>query len=412
MGSQGKVLIIGAGISGLCCAARLQNEFEVEVIESDSSAGGRLKSLAVGGHCIDAGAQFFSREDLNAKELVKELGLEGETREFDLSRFLVSDGKRTVSLKFNEEAGFSEAESRELDKFSSIVTGMGDGTPSVPRTGSANFFCWYKENVGSASLWIAEAFLRAIAFASPHELDAFYGIIAFSSFLAPSITIRGGLSRLSEQAKLKAKAAQFHFREPVSSIQFTGSKAVEVKTPKNVFKIGESDKVVLALPYPIASSLLRAGKSSPFANAEIAYCGCAASLQTYGEKPLGDKLGIMFSGKNMPVAAVFENTLKTAESELGSVVTSLMPYSGGRPAENEILTAASRQVGLGKPLATQIVYWDYGLPLASPEFFKNQALLEARLPQNVFLAGDFMGLPSLDAAIESSRACAEKILGK
>ena len=54
--------------------------------------------------------------------------------------------------------------------------------------------------------------------------------------------------------------------------------------------------------------------------------------------------------------------------------------------------------------------WDYGLPLVSPGFFALQKEMLSNLPRNLMLVGDFAGLPSLDAAVESSNVYSQAIL--
>ncbi len=56
-----KVLIVGAGLGGLCTALRLSKQgFEVEIIEKYHQAGGRLNRLTQDGFTFDVGPSFFS----------------------------------------------------------------------------------------------------------------------------------------------------------------------------------------------------------------------------------------------------------------------------------------------------------------------------------------------------------------
>ena len=54
--------------------------------------------------------------------------------------------------------------------------------------------------------------------------------------------------------------------------------------------------------------------------------------------------------------------------------------------------------------------WDYGLPVGSPELFAIQEKIHGYDLKNLYICGDYMGLPSLDACIESSKSIAEKLV--
>jgi len=71
------VLVVGAGIAGLACAWRLQGAgHEVEVLECEAQAGGRMRSERRGGYTLDRGAQFIASGYRNLHALLRELGLD------------------------------------------------------------------------------------------------------------------------------------------------------------------------------------------------------------------------------------------------------------------------------------------------------------------------------------------------
>jgi oxygen-dependent protoporphyrinogen oxidase len=83
MTNPAKVAVIGAGISGLACAYRLQQfGLEVPVFESNSAAGGMIDSVEKDGMLFEAGAQSFQgTPELLA--LIRELGLEAQLQKAD-----------------------------------------------------------------------------------------------------------------------------------------------------------------------------------------------------------------------------------------------------------------------------------------------------------------------------------------
>jgi protoporphyrinogen oxidase len=71
-----KILVVGAGISGLSSAYYASRKgHDVAVLEASDRVGGRMISWCVDGDRVDAGAQFFHSNFRNIKQLIAELGL-------------------------------------------------------------------------------------------------------------------------------------------------------------------------------------------------------------------------------------------------------------------------------------------------------------------------------------------------
>lgn len=78
MTNPAKAAVIGAGISGLACAYRLQQlGMDVTVFESNSAAGGMIDSVEKDGFLFEAGPQSFQGTPA-LLELIRELGLESQ----------------------------------------------------------------------------------------------------------------------------------------------------------------------------------------------------------------------------------------------------------------------------------------------------------------------------------------------
>lgn len=55
-----KIVVVGAGLSGLVAARRLADEHEVVLLDKGRSVGGRLATRRIGDAVLDHGAQFFT----------------------------------------------------------------------------------------------------------------------------------------------------------------------------------------------------------------------------------------------------------------------------------------------------------------------------------------------------------------
>src|SRR5271155_3861835 len=83
MNSSSKVAVIGAGISGLACAYRLQQlGLDVTVFEANDSAGGMIESVQKEDLLFEAGPQSFQGTP-TLLALIRELGLEPQLQKAD-----------------------------------------------------------------------------------------------------------------------------------------------------------------------------------------------------------------------------------------------------------------------------------------------------------------------------------------
>ena len=75
------IAVVGGGIAGLACAWRLRRAgHDVEVLEREAQAGGRMRSEAHGAFVLDRGAQFIASGYRNLHAVVRAIGLEDRVR--------------------------------------------------------------------------------------------------------------------------------------------------------------------------------------------------------------------------------------------------------------------------------------------------------------------------------------------
>ncbi|MDY7552386.1 FAD-dependent oxidoreductase [Pseudomonas veronii] len=89
-----KVIVIGAGFAGLSAARALQAQgLEVRVLEARSRIGGRVNSVALGDHTVDAGAAWLQHYALNPlARRAEQLGLERRPTDFSQPLAAAWDG--------------------------------------------------------------------------------------------------------------------------------------------------------------------------------------------------------------------------------------------------------------------------------------------------------------------------------
>ncbi|MGC1967589.1 MAG: protoporphyrinogen oxidase, partial [Candidatus Acidiferrales bacterium] len=83
MSNPTRVALIGAGISGLACAYRLQQSgVDVALLEASDHAGGLIGTVEKGGALFETGPQSFQGADA-LLDLIRELGIEGQLQKAD-----------------------------------------------------------------------------------------------------------------------------------------------------------------------------------------------------------------------------------------------------------------------------------------------------------------------------------------
>jgi oxygen-dependent protoporphyrinogen oxidase len=89
------VVVVGGGIAGLTAAWRLEQDgHDVEVLESEPVAGGRMRAERHGAFVLDRGAQFIASAYPNLHRLIDAVGLSDRIRPFrHASHAILRDGR-------------------------------------------------------------------------------------------------------------------------------------------------------------------------------------------------------------------------------------------------------------------------------------------------------------------------------
>lgn len=77
------VIIVGAGIAGICAAGLLHGKgYNAVVIEKSAGVGGRMANRRIAGACCDHGAQFITARDTRFMTLLNELESKGVVQQW------------------------------------------------------------------------------------------------------------------------------------------------------------------------------------------------------------------------------------------------------------------------------------------------------------------------------------------
>jgi phytoene desaturase len=155
--TERRVAVVGAGLAGLSCAARLaRSGYRVEVFEQRQQVGGKAGTVSLGGFRFDTGPSLATMPHVFA-QLFEEVGesLEGRLRFIRLEpicRYFFADGTRLAAFSdaraFGREIEANTTDSRErLERF------LAHGRRIYGLT--ADLFLWHSLHEASAYLRLA-----------------------------------------------------------------------------------------------------------------------------------------------------------------------------------------------------------------------------------------------------------------
>ena len=435
-----RIAVVGAGISGLTCAYRLQTSgHEVVVFEQGQAVGGRMRTVRKDGLAIDVGANLLLENYEHLHALARELGIEdtlfpfvagsgGILRDdqitsftpksaFDVLRYGgVSFASRMQLLRYFMRA---TAWTSTLDFFDLSV---GDDDDE-----GRDAYSVVEERLGSeVADYLIDPFVRTFHFHGAREIsmkafDALAALFVGRAGFVPQ-GFRGFMSALPE-----ALAARLDVR--------LGSavRAVRPATPKPVQKGGpvlvdgvEFDRVVLAVPAPVAFAMLDGG-SGPMRTllAETRY---AATLDVAFRVPLAvaeDFEGIWVPFKESIIISECANdACKGCRDERDCVFTmGLHAETGGHwlaRSDEEIFHDVALEWSrlfpryAGQLRGLHVERWPHAMPVFSPAHVAHVRAFLARSDADgqgaagIFLCGDYLNHPW----VEGSLRCGENVAGR
>jgi len=268
---EADVVVVGAGISGLCAAYRLhQRGLAVAVLEASSRIGGRTLNLDIGNdEVVDAGAQWIGPQQTRVLALCDELGIETFPTYVDGAMVLVRNGRRvidhkgTYGLTFRSQLDFLQAQ-RRLDRMVRSLPAQDVWDhPRAHRWDATTFAQWMRRNcrtVGARSVF--DLIVKASFGCFPSELSLLGVLVHIRSAgdldtlvgvegAALERRVEGGTARIA--AELAAHLTNLiHLDTPVSEVaQYDGERVV-VRTEGGDWRAGS---VVIAVDATAATRI-------------------------------------------------------------------------------------------------------------------------------------------------------------
>jgi oxygen-dependent protoporphyrinogen oxidase len=448
--------VIGAGISGLACAYRLQQlGLEVSIFESNSAPGGMIDSVKKDGVLFEAGPQSFQGTP-TLLELIRELGLETQLQKADprAPRYVLLH-HRLRKVPMSPQALLT---STLLNPVSRWKIASEPFKKSRPPTEEESVAAFVRRKFGNEILeYLVAPFVSGVyagdpeklslkaAFPTLEEWERQYGSVLRGALKSrPATEKRTGApplcsfthgvaelpramaAKLGDALQYEARAVSVNFSTQHSVAD--GSAGSEIRIVQNGQEQQISaNAVVIATPAYAAAHLLETF-SPPLARAlsGIAYAPVAVVAATYYRQQVGDPLeGFGFlvprGEKVRTLGTVWNSSLFPGRAHTGGVT--ITSFIGGATdpdiiqlhEENIAAIVAeenARILGItGPPL--EIAVWKY--PRALPQYNLGhghivQAIRDAeRASPGLFFAGNYLEGPAVGKCVENGFQAAEAV---
>lgn len=449
-----KVAVIGAGISGLACAHRLQQlGVDVTVFESNSAAGGMIDSVEKDGFLFEAGPQSFQGTPA-LLDLIRELGLEPQLQKADprAPRYVLLHG-HLRKIPMSPQALLA---STLLNPVSRWKIASEPFKKSRPPTEEESVAAFVRRKFGNEILeYLVAPFVSGVYAGDPEKLSlkaAFptldewerqYGSVLRGAMKSrPPKEQRTGTPPLCSftrgaAALPRAMAAKLgdalHYDARAVSVDFAAHPAAAGAACEfRIVRDGQEQSasaraVVIATPAYAAAHLLET--SSPqlaHTLSGIAYAPVAVIASSYYRQQVGDPLeGFGFlvprGEKVRTLGTVWNSSLFPGRAREGSVT--ITSFIGGATdpdiiqlhEENIAAIVAeenARILGITGP-PVQVAVWKY--PRALPQYNLGhghivETIRDAeRASPGLYFAGNYLEGPALGKCVENGFQTAEAV---
>jgi phytoene dehydrogenase-like protein len=407
--SKTDVVIVGAGLSGLSCARRLQREgVAFQLLDAADAVGGRVRTDEVDGFQLDRGFQVF----LTAyPEAVEQLDYESLRLCGFISGALVRYRGRfeKVTDPWREPGGM----------LANLFTPVGSLMDKlrVARLRSDLTRMSLEEIFAAPETSTLQALQRRRF--SQRMVDMFFtplfgGVLLDSKLAASSRMFEFVFKMMAEgdvalpERGMRAIPEQMAERLPDGAVRL-GARVQTVEPRKVTLTTGEEiscEAVVVATEGPEAARLVGALRSVPSRQVTCMYFAAR-------EAPIEEPILVLDGNNRGPVTNLcVPNLVAPSYAPKGEYLVSLTVLGAPSRDEHTLMEMTRKQMKRWFGLVAQ--EWrhlkTYRISHALPAVTPLEWHRPARLSQGLFVCGDHRSTPSINGALESGRIAAETLL--
>jgi protoporphyrinogen oxidase len=440
-------VVVGGGTAGLAAAFTLEKAgADYLVLEKGEVAGGRIRGAVRDGFILDLGAQFFFPHYHATFDIMRKLGTSGELKKFieptgvgflrdnGVHPFYVGYGynfRHPLNvLKFGalSRRGIAQA-LRLLARLFLLAKKLDfDDAEKAIGLDSTSFADYSLEHFGEEILeYIIQPLAGCLTLGEPEEISAAYGLGLFKYILPGMYTTAKGIGYLAES--LARSVPNLRLNAAVSAIVLEGGKVkgVRIANGKQTESI-ECDNVICCTQADQAAALLPDLPKSMTGILEgIRYSACTHVMLATAEKHI-EKLWAIVTPRRegLCLSGFSENANKhPSYAPPGAGITHAFTFGDYAREmldmdDAEVQSRVTRDIQSvipgfpDEPLFREIFRWPQAVCLSSPGQIAAVKRLKAGLGEyrGLHLAGEYLGMPSVEAAIYTGVRAAERVLAR
>ncbi len=426
-----KIVVVGAGISGLSVAFRLKKKgYNVSVFERKTKAGGNIETLRDRGYLIELGPQTLMA-DQYIEDFLKEINLKPlRANPISKNRYIYRKGK-LIPLPLNPVSFF-------LSPLLSFRAKLKIFTePFIPPTEKEESIAdFVKRRLGKEFLdYIVTPFISGVYAGDPYKLSVKYAVKRIYMLEKEyGSLIKGALKKkaIGPKGKLISfegglKALTDRLSEYVKVEKEREITALEIRNRKFILKTKkeekEADAVVLSTPAYETAQILKTvseGKSLILKDIDYVPVVVVNLGVKSGKIPEGFGFLIPRTERKRILGVIFSSKLFTGRSPVGRDL--LTVYMGGATdrevinlTEEEILKIVSEELKDILEVESVDFYhvkkWEKAIPqytMGYEKFLKTVEELENTF-KGLFLTGNYIGGISLADCIRNSEEISRRV---
>jgi protoporphyrinogen/coproporphyrinogen III oxidase len=432
-----KIVVVGAGLSGLAAAWRMQQRgHHVIVVESAARPGGRCATVRRDGFIIDTGPEIASMSYRRWRALCDELGLGGDIvpasavvsilrggRMHDIDPAKPLSALCTPALSWYAKLRFlvgmagMRAQLREFDADNLLALAEFDDPSSTAETVAVRAFG------REAAEYLIDPLMRTLGGSRMSTVSALIVPYALSGWSQPLITLRGGLDRVPGAL---ASALDVRYRTTVQRID-SGASGVEIATLDGSGNASTltADKCLITAQYDDAVRIYpRFAKLDPAYGPNLKFARLLDVKLAYG-KPTRSRAGVaQVPTIENPELLMFSLTHNKASDRAPPGHSLFTVYSEhaeyDRLAalhESEAVAWARRHIESLYPEIAGSFLFGFALRqprtvcFSDPGYYRRTQALWERIGSEprVHLGGDMMNGGSMEAAVVGGERAAERL---
>ena len=440
---MGKTVVVGGGPAGLAAAFTLEKGgAECTVLEKRDFAGGRIYGVVKEGFTLDFGAQFFFSRYHSTFDLMGRLGIADQIHKFPNPVGILRDGNVHVLYRDlldylkHPSAGLrfgalSSRGKREGFKLGMKMLQLGkkldfDDPLKAIELDNISLADYVRRNFGDEVLeYVLQPVVGALALGDPEDMSAAYGLSLLWYPLPGLSTVRPGMGFLAESLAKNVSDVRLSTDVKRIVVEDKKVKAVEISKGKKTETI-ECDNVVCTAPGDEAAAVLA---DLPPAMTDILgnikYSACAHVLFAVQHKIMGDLYAIATPRREgYCLSGVTENANKySGYAPPNCGIMSVFTY-GKFGAEmmtmkdSEIQDKVTKDIQMfmpqfpDDPVFCEVFKWPKAVCLSSPGMITavQRLKIATREYEGLHLAGEYLGMPSVEAAVHTGVNAARMIL--